>query len=200
MPLDILITGGAGYIGSVLAPTLLAAGHRVTVLDNFMYGQSSLLECCASPGFSVIRGEARDRGLVREAIRYEDGIIPLAALVGAPLCDNDPIAAKTTNLEAIKLLLSLRARDQRVLYPNTNSGYGIGEPGVPCTEESPLRPVSLYGRTKVEAEQALLEAGNTVCFRLATVFGMSPPLRLDLLVNDFVYRAMHDSAGVFLRM
>ena len=199
MPLDILITGGAGYIGSVLAPTLLAAGHRVTVLDNFMYGQSSLLECCASPGFSVIRGDARNEGLMREAIRNKDVIIPLAALVGAPLCDNDPIAAKTTNLEAIKLLLSLRSRDQRVLYPNTNSGYGIGEPGVPCTEESPLRPVSLYGRTKVDAEQALLEAGNTVCFRLATVFGMSPRMRLDLLVNDFVYRAMHDSAVVIFQ-
>ena len=199
MPLDILITGGAGYIGSVLTPTLLAAGHRVTVLDSFMYGQSSLLECCASPGFSVIRGDARDEGLMREAIRNKDVIIPLAALVGAPLCDNDPIAAKTTNLEAIKLLLSLRARDQRVLYPNTNSGYGIGERGVPCTEESPLRPVSLYGRTKVEAEQALLEAGNAVCFRLATVFGMSPRMRLDLLVNDFVYRAMHDSAVVIFQ-
>jgi len=199
MPLDILITGGAGYIGSVLTPTLLAAGHRVTVLDSFMYGQSSLLECCASPGFSVIRGDARNEGLMREAIRNKDVIIPLAALVGAPLCDNDPIAAKTTNLEAIKLLLSLRSRDQRVLYPNTNSGYGIGEPGVPCTEESPLRPVSLYGRTKVDAEQALLEAGNTVCFRLATVFGMSPRMRLDLLVNDFVYRAMHDSAVVIFQ-
>lgn len=199
MPLDILITGGAGYIGSVLAPTLLAVGHRVTVLDNFMYGQSSLLECCASPGFSVIRGDARDKGLMREAIRHKDVIIPLAALVGAPLCDNDPIAAKTTNLEAIRLLLSLRSRDQRVLYPNTNSGYGIGEPGVPCTEESPLRPISLYGRTKVEAEQALLEAGNAVCFRLATVFGMSPRMRLDLLVNDFVYRAMHDSAVVIFQ-
>ena len=199
MPLDILITGGAGYIGSVLAPALLATGHRVTVLDNFMYGQSSLLECCASPGFSVVRGDARDEGLMREAIRNKDVIIPLAALVGAPLCDNDPIAAKTTNLEAIKLLLSLRSRDQRVLYPNTNSGYGIGEPGVPCTEESPLRPITLYGRTKVEAEQALLEAGNAVCFRLATVFGMSPRMRLDLLVNDFVYRAMHDSAVVIFQ-
>src|SRR3972149_7465939 len=195
MPLDILITGGAGYIGSVLTPTLLAAGHRGTVLGSFMYGQSSLLECCASPGFSVIRGDGRVEGVMREAIRNKDVIIPLAALVGAPLCNKDPIAAKTTNLESIKLLLSLRARDQRVLYPNTNSGYGIGERGVPCTEESPLRPVSLYGRTKVEAEQALLEAGNAVCFRLATVFGMSPRMRLDLLVNDFVYRAMPDSAG-----
>lgn len=199
MPLDILITGGAGYIGSVLTPTLLAAGHRVTVLDNFMYGQSSLLECCASEGFSVIRGDARDEGLMREAIRNKDVIIPLAALVGAPLCDRDPIAAKTTNLEAIRLLISLRSRDQRVLFPNTNSGYGIGEPGVPCTEESPLRPITLYGRTKVEAEQALLEAGNAICFRLATVFGMSPRMRLDLLVNDFVYRAMHDSAVVIFQ-
>jgi len=196
MSYNILITGGAGYIGSLLTPALLAQGHRVTVLDSFMYQQNSLLECCVNECFSIVRGDARDEALMRRMIEDKDVIIPLAALVGAPLCDKDPIGARTTNLEAIQMLAKIRSRDQKILYPNTNSGYGVGEHGVFCTEETPLRPISLYGRTKVEAEQALLDAGDVVCFRLATVFGMSPRMRLDLMPNDFVYRAVHDSAVV----
>ena len=196
MGLKVLVTGGAGYIGSILTPALLAAGYEVTVLDNFMYGQASLLDCCANECFRIIRGDCRDESALREALRGQDVIIALAALVGAPLCDRDQIGATTTNLDAIRLLLKLRSPEQRILYPNTNSGYGIGEPGVSCTEDSPLRPISLYGRTKVDAERAILEAGNAIAFRLATVFGLSPRMRLDLLVNDFVYRAVYDRAVV----
>jgi nucleoside-diphosphate-sugar epimerase len=192
----ILVTGGAGYIGSILVPALLADDHEVTVLDSFIYRQSSLLECCADPRLRVVRGDCRDEATVRAALRGQDAIFPLAALVGAPICAADPVAARTTNLDAIKLLVSLRSRDQWIVFPNTNSGYGIGEADQLCTEESPLRPLSLYGQTKVEAEQEILASGNAVAFRLATVFGVSPRMRLDLLVNDFVYRAVHDSALV----
>jgi nucleoside-diphosphate-sugar epimerase len=192
----ILVTGGAGYIGSILVPALLAAEHEVTVLDSFMYGQSSLLECCADPCLRVVRGDCRDEATLRAALRGQDAIFPLAALVGAPICQADQVGARTTNLEAIRLLLALRGREQLIVFPNTNSGYGIGEGGQLCTEESPLRPLSLYGQTKVEAEQAVMAAGNAVGFRLATVFGVSPRMRLDLLVNDFVYRAVNDSALV----
>ena len=192
----LLVTGGAGYIGSTLVPFLLSAGHEVTVLDNFLYGQAALLDCCAHPKFTVVRGDARDTGTLRRVLRDADVIIPLAALVGAPLCDADQVGARSTNLDAVKLLLSLRAPGQRVLFPTTNSGYGIGEPGKLCTEETPLRPISLYGVTKVEAERAILDAGNAVSFRLATVFGVSPRMRIDLLVNDFVHRAVTDRTVV----
>ena len=126
----------------------------------------------------------------------KDVIIPLAALVGAPLCDRNIEAARSTNLGAIELLLKFRNSKQRILFPNTNSGYGVGESGKYCTEDSPLRPITLYGITKVEAEQAILESGNAICYRLATVFGMSPRMRIDLLVNDFVYRAVNDRTVV----
>jgi nucleoside-diphosphate-sugar epimerase len=195
----ILVTGGAGYIGSILVPALLADGSEVTVLDNFMYGQSSLLDCCADPGLRIVRGDCRDEATLREALRGQDAVIALAALVGAPICDREPIGATTTNLDAIRLLDRLRSREQWVLYPNTNSGYGIGDRDAYCTEDSPLRPISLYGRTKVEAEQVLLESGGAISFRLATVFGASPRMRLDLLVNDFVYRAVNDSALVIFQ-
>jgi len=188
----VLVTGGAGYLGSVMVPALLREGFEVTVLDNFLFGQNSLLDCCAHDSFRVIRGDCRDREVVREALRGKDVLIPLAAIVGAPLCKQDPTAARSVNLEAIRTLLSLRSPDQRILFPNTNSGYGVGEKDAACTEDSPLRPVSLYGQLKVEAERAILDAGNAVCFRLATVFGVSPRMRIDLLVNDFVYRAVTD--------
>jgi nucleoside-diphosphate-sugar epimerase len=192
----ILITGGAGYLGSVLVPELLKLGHRVTVLDNFMYGQDSLNHVCAEPGFKVARGDARDSKLVGDLIKDVDIVIPLAALVGAPLCDNDELGAISINRDAVIMLTRLMSRDQALLMPITNSGYGIGEKGKSCTEDSPLRPLSLYGRTKVEAEAAALEAGNAISFRLATVFGMAPRMRIDLLVNDFVYRAVHDRTVV----
>lgn len=196
MPTNVLITGGAGYIGSVLAPALLRDGFAVHVLDNFKFDQTSLTECCLDPNFRVTRGDCREKHTLSRALRDADIIIPLAAIVGAPACDRDPTAAVSTNLDAIKLLLSLRSNAQRVILPNTNSGYGIGDKDAFCTEDSPLRPISLYGRTKVDAERAVLDAGNAVTFRLATVFGLSPRMRLDLLVNDFVYRAVTDRAVV----
>lgn len=192
----ILVTGGAGYIGSVLVPALLAKGFKVTVLDNFMWGQSTLMDCCSNPNFNIIRGDCRDKKILQRAMSEVDIIIPLAALVGAPLCKADEIGAESTNLGAIKTLLALRKPNQKIIYPTTNSGYGVGEKGKFCTEESPLNPISLYGTTKCDAETAILKAGNSVTFRLATVFGSSPRMRVDLLVNDFVHRALTDRAVV----
>ncbi|WP_415910906.1 NAD-dependent epimerase/dehydratase family protein [Oleiharenicola sp. Vm1] len=194
--MKILITGGAGYIGSVLAPALLRDGHHVTVVDSFMFRPNSLADCCHYETFSVVRGDCRDEALMRRLVANADLIIPLAALVGAPLCDRDKVGAQTTNSEAVRLICRLASAQQRIIMPTTNSGYGIGEAGKFCTEETPLRPISLYGTSKVEAEQAVLAHGNSISFRLATVFGMSPRMRLDLLVNDFVYRAVTDRAVV----
>lgn len=194
--LNVLITGGAGYLGSILAPTLLEAGCRVVVLDSFMFRQVSLAHVCAHPDFELIRGDARDPNALRPLVRDADAVIPLAALVGAPLCDADPAAAVGVNRDAVLTLLDLLSPSQRVLMPVTNSGYGVGETGKFCTEETPLRPISLYGRSKIEAETAVLARGNAISFRLATVFGMSPRMRLDLLVNDFVRRAVVDRAVV----
>lgn len=193
---NILITGGAGYIGSVLVPMLLARGNRVTVLDSFYYEQNSLLDCCGNKNFTVVRGDARDAETVKKVLDGKDYIIPLAALVGFPICDKDKIAATTTNLDAVKMILSERAPEQRVIFPCTNSGYGLGEGEKFCTENSPINPVSLYGRTKMAAETAVLESGNSLTFRFATLFGASPRMRTDLLVNDFVYRAVFDRAVV----
>lgn len=192
----ILMTGGAGYLGSVMTKVLLDKGFHVTVLDNFLFSQNSLLDCCAHENFSVVRGDCRDEGLVKKLIADKDVLIPLAALVGAPLCDRDKTAALTVNFEAVRLLCRLSSPSQKILLPITNSGYGIGEKGKFCTEETPLRPISLYGETKVKAEQAVMDRGNAVSFRLATVFGVSPRMRLDLLVNDFVYRAVTDRTAV----
>ena len=193
---SILITGGAGYLGSVMVEALLAQGHRVTVLDNFMFSQTPLNHLCANPNFNVVRGDCRDENVVRPLLKDADYIIPLAALVGAPLCDRDTTGAETINRNAVMMLTRLASKEQRIFLPVTNSGYGIGEAGKFCTEETPLRPISLYGRTKVEAEKAVLDRGNSITFRLATVFGMSPRMRIDLLVNDFVYRAVNDRAVV----
>jgi len=190
--MKVLVTGGAGYIGSVLIPTLLQAGHHVTVVDNLLYGQTSLLDVCFDPHLEVVRGDARDRELMKRLIDGQDVLIPLAALVGAPLCARDPDAACAINVGAIELLLQLRDPAQWVIYPNTNSGYGLGQGESFCTEDTPLNPISVYGRTKCQAEQAVLSAGNAITFRLATVFGVSPRMRLDLLVNDFTYRAATD--------
>ena len=189
----VLVTGGAGYIGSILIPALLDRGHAVTAIDNFMYGQDSLAAVCYHPLFSLVRGDVRSMQTMKPLLKEADIIIPLAALVGAPLCDRDPIAATTTNKDAIVEMLSHISREQRILLPITNSGYGVGEPGKHCTEETPIRPLSLYGRDKVDVERTLLDRHpNTISFRLATVFGMSPRMRLDLLVNDFTYRAYYD--------
>jgi len=187
----VLITGGAGYIGSILAPTLLASGCTVTVVDNFLYGQPSLLDCCHNPNFTIIRGDARDERIMLPLLKKADVIIPLACLVGAPLCEQKPLEARSTNLDAITMLIQNASAEQRFISPTTNSGYGIGQEGVFCTEETPMNPVSLYGILKVELEKALLDAG-AISLRLATVCGVSPRMRLDLLVNDFTYRAVTD--------
>ena len=192
----ILITGGAGYIGSVLTPALLAEGHEVTVLDNFLFRQNSLIDCCHNPAFQVVRGDCRDEPSMKKLVANADLIIPLAAQVGAPMCNQDKVAAQTTNLGAIELLCRLAISQQWIIMPVTNSGYGVGEKDQYCTEETPLRPISLYGTTKVKAEEAVLQRENSLSFRLATVFGMSPRMRIDLLVNDFVYRAVYDRAVV----
>ena len=187
----ILVTGGAGYLGSILVPTLLARGCSVTVVDNFLYGQTSLLDCCADEKFTVLRGDVRDERLMLPLLKKADVIMPLACLVGAPLCAQKPIEARSINLDAIVMLLKNASKSQRFISPTTNSGYGTGQGCVSCTEETPMKPISLYGVLKVELEQALLAAG-AVSLRLATVCGISPRMRLDLLVNDFTYRAVTD--------
>lgn len=192
----ILVTGGAGYLGSVIVPQLLAIGHDVTVVDNFMFGQASLNTLCANDSFNVYRGDCRDERLMKSLLADADVVIPLAALVGAPLCGRDEVGTITTNRDAVIMLANLLGNDQQLLMPITNSGYGIGESGKLCDENTPLKPLSLYGKTKVEAEEAVLGGGNAISFRLATVFGMAPRMRLDLLVNDFVYRAVNDRAVV----
>ena len=189
---NILVTGGAGYLGSTMVPDLLAAGHKITVLDNFLFKQTSLNHCCYHPNFSVVKGDIRQKDTMSKLMKKADVIIPLAALVGAPLCNLDPIGATTINHDAIGLMLKLLSKDQIVLMPTTNSAYGTGDKDNYCNEESPLRPISQYAIEKVEIEQELMEQLNAISFRLATVFGMSPRMRIDLLVNDFTYRAVND--------
>jgi nucleoside-diphosphate-sugar epimerase len=194
--MKIFVTGGAGYIGSVLVPKLLMSGYDVTVLDNFMFGQNSLTDACKFENFHVVNGDTRDRVQVKRLMKDADVIIPLAALVGAPICKKDPLATESINQHAVEMICELASTNQRILMPVSNSGYGIGEAGAFCTEDSPLNPLSLYGITKVKAEEAVLARENSITFRLATVFGMSSRMRIDLLVNDFVYRAINDSAVV----
>ena len=192
MKYNILVTGGAGYLGSIMVPDLLRMGHNVTVLDNFMFKQSSLNHCCYHPNFKVIKGDIRQQDTMAELMKDADVIIPLAALVGAPLCSLDPIGATTINHDAIELMLKLLSKDQIVLMPTTNSAYGTGDKDNYCNEESPLRPISQYAIEKVGIEKELMQHPNAISFRLATVFGMSPRMRIDLLVNDFTYRAVND--------
>jgi len=189
--MNLLVTGAAGYLGSVLCPMLLQAGHEVVALDNFMYRQTSLAECCAESRFTLVRGDCRDSNVLERWMRYCDFIIPLAAIVGAPACEANPQDAAAVNFIQILHIMAIRSPNQAVLFPTTNSGYGIGGPSE-CTEDSPLNPVSLYGSLKKDAEAEVLEGENTLSFRLATLFGMSPRMRLDILVNDFVHRAMRD--------
>jgi len=192
MTLRILVTGGAGYLGSVLCERLLDAGHHVTVLDSLLYQQNSLFHLCANPRFEFVHGDARDNSVVGGLAKDADALIPLAAIVGAPACDRDPLLARSVNLEAVRLLNRVRSSGQLIVYPTTNSGYGTKTGDVFCTEETPLEPISLYGQTKTQADQELLQSPNVVTLRLATVFGMSPRMRLDLLVNHFVYAAATD--------
>ena len=193
---NILVTGAAGYIGSLLVPRLLDEGHYVTCVDNVMYEPTSLLIPSIHPNCNLIVGDARDKSLIKPLIEKADVIIPLACLTGAPLCNKDKISAVNVNRDAVIMCSDLSSPSQLIIYPCTNSGYGIGQQGIYCTEETPLNPISLYGIGKVEAERYLLDKGNAITFRLATVFGVSPRPRLDLLVNDFTYRAYYDNAIV----
>lgn len=189
----VLITGGSGYLGSVITGHLLDQGYKVTCLDNLSYGQKSLFAYAGNPDFDFIYGDVRDRELLKKIIGEFDVIIPLAAIVGVPACDSKPIDAKTVNYESIVLIDELRKPNQKVIYPTTNSGYGTKSGETFCTEETPLEPISLYGQTKVDAEKYLLESKKgAITLRLATVFGLSPRMRTDLLVNDFVLKAVSD--------
>jgi nucleoside-diphosphate-sugar epimerase len=190
--MNILVTGGAGYIGSLLVPNLLSQGHFVTVIDNFMYRQTSLASSIRDEKLTLVFGDVRDESLMRAHLTKADVIIPLAAIVGAPACDSDPIAAQSINKDSILWLLKQLSPNQRIIMPTTNSAYGSGDKNNHCDENSPLNPLSLYARDKVTVEKALMELPNATSFRLATVFGVSPRMRLDLLVNNFAYRAITD--------
>ncbi len=190
----VLVTGGAGYIGSVLVPLLLRKFEEVVVIDNFLYNQTSLLDSCFCSHLEVVRGDVRDQDLMRKYIVEfnPDFIIPLACFTGMPICEKWPKDARDVIVDSLRILLDFRLPHQRIIYPTTNSGYGVGEDGIYCTENTPLRPVSLYGKLKVEAEKMILDSGNSISLRLATAFGTSPRMRLDLLVNDFVFKAVNE--------
>jgi nucleoside-diphosphate-sugar epimerase len=192
MSYNILVTGGAGYLGSTMVPDLVQLGYKVTVLDSFMYKQASLNHVCHHPNFSVLKGDIRIESVMAPLIKKADIVIPLAALVGAPMCSQDPVGATTVNHDAIILMLKLLSKQQLVLMPTTNSAYGTGDKDNFCTEDSPLNPISIYAKEKVAIEKDLMQRENAISFRLATVFGMSPRMRIDLLVNDFTYRAVYD--------
>ncbi|HAS89018.1 MAG TPA: hypothetical protein DCS48_06885 [Desulfovibrio sp.] len=192
----ILVTGGAGYLGSTLVPILLNKGYKVTVIDNLLFGQAPLLDCCHYDGFNFVKGDICDYSLMDELIAKHDIIIPLAAIVGAPACKMNPTLTDMVNRDAHLHMVDKISKEQLVIFPTTNSGYGIGEKDAYCTEESPLRPISSYGVTKVEVENAFLEKGVGITFRLATVFGMSPRMRMDLLVNDFTYQAFKNRSVI----
>lgn len=189
---NILVTGGAGYIGSILTENLLELGFHVTVVDNFMYKQASLNHLCHNPRFHIVNGDIRNEQTIISLMKKADTIIPLAALVGAPLCNKDIVGADTTNKEAVYTMLKHKSKDQRIIMPTTNSAYGSGDKDNYCTEESPLSPISKYAIDKVLVEKALMDHQNVISYRLATVFGMSPRMRTDLLVNDLTYRAVND--------
>ena len=192
----ILITGGAGYIGNVLTPFLLSKGYKITVLDNLIHRQHGIIENCSNPNFKFVYGDVRDSAPYKKLISENDVIINLAAYVGMPLCRRFPIETKQVNYESAEFLSKNISVDQLIIYTTTNSGYGIGEhqdgKAVYCTENTPLNPISLYGETKCNAEKVLMQTGNTISLRLATVMGVSRKMRMDLLVNDFTYKAWND--------
>jgi nucleoside-diphosphate-sugar epimerase len=191
--MKILITGAAGYLGSVITQTLLENNYQVVGLDNLSFNQLSLLPHTSNPNFRFVYGDVQDTTLLKSLVDECDIIIPLAAIVGFPACDANPKLAEEINFGQIKNIVDwIQETDKKILFPNTNSGYGVGEDGIHCTEESPLNPISIYGKTKVDAEKYILDNTDGICFRLATVFGVSPRMRTDLLVNDFVYKAITD--------
>ena len=190
--MKILITGGAGYLGSVITEKMLKAGHIVTAIDNLSFKQLSPLQFTSNPNYNFIYGDVRNVDFLKHQVGLHDVIIPLAAIVGFPACKADPKLAWEVNFTQIETILDSIGDEHIILYPNTNSGYGIGEGQTECTEESPLNPISVYGESKCAAEKLLLECSSAICFRLATVFGTSTRMRTDLLVNEFVYKAMTD--------
>jgi nucleoside-diphosphate-sugar epimerase len=191
--MKILITGGAGYLGSVITGKMLNAGYEVIVLDKLLFNQTSLLQYTSNPNFKFIYGDVRNESLLEKLCNEADTIIPLAAIVGFPACAADPKLAKEINFQQIVNIVKFTNRkDKKILYPNTNSGYGVGTDDLYCTEESPLTPISVYGQTKCDAENFLRTSTDAIIFRLATVFGVSPRMRTDLLVNDFTYKAITD--------
>ena len=187
--MKILVTGGAGYIGSILLPKLLEKGYWVRVLDNLMYGGQGLLPHFINKNFYVIRGDIRDSNTVRESISDVDLIIHLAAIVGFPACKKHPDLARTVHIDGTVNIDECRSKNQSIIFASTISNYGAVETSI-CTEETSLNPLTLYGETKTKAEKLLLDSGNVVVYRFATAVGLSPRLRLDLLVNDFVYQAL----------
>jgi nucleoside-diphosphate-sugar epimerase len=188
----VLVTGGAGYIGCILVEYLLQMNFQVTVLDNFMFRQSGLNHLCDNKNLTIVNGDIRNPAHLAPLLKEADIIIPLAALVGAPLCNKDVVGADTTNKDAVFWMLNATSKEQRIIMPTTNSAYGTGDENNFCTEDSPLRPISKYAVDKVAVEKVLMERENSISYRLATVFGMSPRMRTDLLVNDLTYRAVND--------
>ncbi len=188
----VLITGVAGYLGSIVSDHFLKAGHRVIGVDNLSFGSAALNHLCEQPAFEFVREDARNEQAMAPLVKKADVIIPLAAVVGMPACQRDPLLATSLNLDAVRMINRLRSPGQLIVYPNTNSGYGIKSGNSFCTEDTPLEPISVYGTTKCQAEIELLNSKNTITLRLATVFGMSPRMRIDLLVNHFVYTAVTD--------
>ena len=189
--MNILITGGAGYLGSVITPLLLDKGHNVTVYDNLMYNQLTLSDLCYKPNFKFVYGDVRDYAKLNKHIQKADVIVPLAAIVGFPACEKDKQLATSVNYYQIQDIIKNTSKEQTIVFPNTNSGYGTRSNGV-CTENQKLKPISHYGITKCDSEDLLLKNSNAIIFRFATVFGVSPRMRLDLLVNEFVYKALTD--------
>ena len=188
----VLITGGAGYIGSKLATRLLDLNYEVTILDNLMFVDDSLNHLYSKKNFQFFKGDTNNKKFIKKHLKNKNIIVPLAALVGAPLCEKFKKLATETNLNAIEYLVKNLKNNQKIIYPTSNSGYGIGEKNKYCDEKSPLNPISLYGKTKSEAEKKVLNFKNSVCFRLATIFGYSYRMRTDLLVNNFVFRAIKE--------
>ena len=186
----VLVTGGAGYIGCILVEYLLQMGCKVTVIDNFMFRQSGLNHLCENKNLTIVNGDIRNPIHMAPLMKEADIIIPLAALVGAPLCNKDVVGADTTNKDAVFWMLNAASKDQYIIMPTTNSAYGTSSEI--CTEDSSLNPISKYAVDKVAVEKVLMQRENSISYRLATVFGMSPRMRTDLLVNDLTYRAVND--------
>jgi nucleoside-diphosphate-sugar epimerase len=186
----ILITGGAGYLGSMLATKLVSMNYDVTVVDILKYEKNSIAHLFGNKNFKFILGDVRKISCIKKIIKGKNYIFPLAALVGAPLCEKFKKNTLKTNVVSIKNLIKYLKPNQKIIYPTTNSGYGIAEKNKYCDENSPLNPISLYGQTKAQAEKIVLSFKNAICFRLATVFGYSYRMRTDLLVNNFVEKAV----------